>query len=107
MESKSNKQAAINFLNLASKGESREAFSKFGGQNFKHHNPYLKGDTETLIKAMEENAKENPGLIFEVKRALQDGDQVAVHSHFKLNADHLGAAVIHIFRFDDNKIVEL
>ena len=42
MSTKDYKQAAIDFLMLASKGNSKEAFSKYVSKNFKHHNIYLK-----------------------------------------------------------------
>ena len=67
------KQIATDFLMLASKGKSREAFSKYVSKNFKHHNIYFKGDGESLMIAMEENAKKNPDKIFNIKRSLQDG----------------------------------
>ena len=101
------KQIATDFLMLASKGDSREAFSKYVGKDFKHHNVYFKGDAESLMNAMEENAKKTPAKIFEVKRALQDGDLVAVHSHVMQNPGDRGAAVVHIFRFENGSIMEL
>ena len=77
------KQTAIDFLMLASKGNSKEAFSKYVGKNFKHHNIYFKGDGESLMIAMEDNAKKNPNKIFDIKRSLEDGDLVATHSHVR------------------------
>ena len=107
MSTNDHKQTAIDFLMLASKGNSREAFSKYISKNFKHHNIYFKGDAESLMKAMEDNAKKNPNKIFEIKRSLQDGDLVAVHSHVRQQPEDPGAAVVHIFRFEDKKIIEL
>lgn len=101
------KKTAGDFLKLASKGQSREAFKLYAGQGFKHHNVYFKGDGDTLMTAMEEAAKKNPDQIFEIQRTLEDGDLVAVHSHVRPNPNDLGFAVIHIFRFDADKIVEL
>jgi predicted SnoaL-like aldol condensation-catalyzing enzyme len=101
------KQMATDFLMLASKGDSREAFNKYVGKNFKHHNVYFKGDAESLMTAMEENAKKNPAKIFEIQRSLQDGDLVAVHSYVRQKPGDPGAAVVHIFRFENDKIVEL
>ncbi len=97
----------MDFLRLASSGKVREAFQKYVGPGFRHHNPYFQGDSESLIVAMEENAIKNPNKIFEMKRALQDGDMVAVHSRVQQNPNDAGAAVIHIFRFDGNFISEL
>jgi predicted SnoaL-like aldol condensation-catalyzing enzyme len=97
MESKSYKQIAQHFLRLASKGEPRKAFSLYVGQGFKHHNIYFKGDAESLMLAMEENAKKAPDKVFEIKHAVEDGDLAVVHSHVRQNLQDLGAAVIHIF----------
>jgi hypothetical protein len=41
------------------------------------------------------------------QRVLSDGDLVAVHAHVRLNPGDLGVATIHIFRFEDDRIVEL
>jgi len=107
MSSNDYKQIATDFLLLASKGNAREGFNKYVDKNFKHHNVYFKGDGESLMIAMEENAKKNPGKIFEIKRALQDGDLVALHSHVRQKSGDPGAAVVHIIRFENGKIVEL
>jgi predicted SnoaL-like aldol condensation-catalyzing enzyme len=107
MISKLKKEVATEFLNLCAKGKSREAFGLFVGENFKHHNVYFKGDGETLMLAMEENAKQNPNKIFKIKHALEDGNLAAVHSHVRQNSSDLGVAVIHIFRFGNDKIIEM
>jgi predicted SnoaL-like aldol condensation-catalyzing enzyme len=101
------KEMAQHFLKLAAKGNSREAFKLYAGKDFKHHNVYFKGDADTLMKAIEEDAKINPNKIFEIQRALEDGDLVAVHSRFRQNPNDLDWAVMHIFRFENYKIVEL
>ena len=59
------------------------------------------------MTAIEEDAKMNPDKIFEIQRALEDGDLVAVHSRFRQNPNDLDWAVMHIFRFEKEKIVEL
>lgn len=101
------KQIAQDFLKLASKGQSRKAFELYVSDNFKHHNAWFKGDGQTLMTAMEENAKKTPDKVFEIQRALEDGNLVAVHSRVRQTPNDLGAAVIHIFRFENDKIVEL
>ena len=102
-----NKDAAVSFLQMASSGDVREAYSKFVGPGFKHHNPYFDGSAETLMAAMEENARDNPNKTLDVKLAIEDRDFVAVHSHVRLSPDQPGAAVVHIFRFEEGRIVEL
>ncbi|HEY9170104.1 MAG TPA: nuclear transport factor 2 family protein [Lutibacter sp.] len=101
------KEAAQKFLKLSSVGKSKEAFMLFAGKDFKHHNVFFKGDANTLMKAMEEDAKINPDKVFEIQRALEDGDLVAVHSRFRQKPNELDWAVMHIFRFEKDKIVEL
>lgn len=102
-----NKDIAVSFLTLASSGEVREAYSKFVGDGFRHHNPFFEGSADALSSGMEENARQNPDKIFEVKRAIAEGDFVVVHSHVRQKPIDLGAAVVHIFRFENGKIVEL
>lgn len=101
------KEMAQHFLKLAAKGNSREAFKLYAGKDFKHHNVYFKGDANTLMIAIEEDAKMNPDKIFEIQRILEDGDLVAVHSRFRQNPNDTDWAVMHIFRFENDKVVEL
>jgi predicted SnoaL-like aldol condensation-catalyzing enzyme len=101
------KEIAKDFLILCARGDSREAFKKYAASNFKHHNAYFKGDADTLMIAMEDNAKETPDKVFNIQRALEDGDEVAVHSHIRMTKEDPGYAVMHIFRFENDKIAEL
>ena len=103
----SNKDAAVTFLKLAASGKVREAYSKFVGPGFRHHNPFFEGSAESLSAGMEENARQNPDKVFEVKRAIAEGEFVVVHSHVQQKPNELGAAVVHIFRFEMGHIVEL
>jgi predicted SnoaL-like aldol condensation-catalyzing enzyme len=101
------KEKAVSFLQLVASGKVREAYHTYIGPDFCHHNPYFRGDADSLMLAMEENAALNPHKVLEVKLAIQERDTVAVHSHVKQNPEDLGGAVVHIFRFQDNQIVEL
>ena len=103
----SNKDAAVSFLKLAASGNVGEAYSKFVSAGFRHHNPFFEGSAETLMAGMEENARQNLSKVLEVKRAIAEGELVAVHSHVRQKPDDLGAAVVHIFRFEQGRIVEL
>ncbi|MDI6767678.1 MAG: nuclear transport factor 2 family protein [Bacteroidota bacterium] len=101
------KQAAVEFLQLVVAGEIEKAYQKhvdFGG---KHHNPYFPAGFLALQKAMEENHNKFPNKQLAVKHVLGDGDLVIVHSHLILNADEVGMIVAHLFRFQDDKIVEM
>ncbi|MBV7504880.1 nuclear transport factor 2 family protein [Bacillus sp. sid0103] len=101
------KEKAVSFLQLVASGKVREAYQTFISPDFRHHNPYFRGDAESLMLAMEENAAINPNKILEVKLAIQENDKVAVYSHVRQHPEDLGGAVVHIFRFQDNQIVEL
>ncbi|WP_347049674.1 nuclear transport factor 2 family protein [Flavobacterium olei] len=101
------KEIAKNFLKLAAKGHSHEGFRLYVGKNFKHHNAYFKGDSETLMLAMEESARTNPNKIFKIHHILEDGNLVAVHSHLKQTPVDLGFAVVHLLKFEGDKIIEL
>lgn len=100
------KQIASTFLKLASSGNVREAYEKYIHPDFVHHNAYFKGDREALRRAMAENAQQFPGKTYETVRALEDGDLVAVHGKVTGVFDKTWS-VIHIFRFADDKIIEL
>jgi predicted SnoaL-like aldol condensation-catalyzing enzyme len=102
-----NKSKAFLFLTLASSGKVDEAFAEFVGTGFKHHNPFFEGSAEALQAGMKANVQQNPDKVLEVKRVIAENDFVVTHSHVRQNPDALGAAVIHIFRFEDGKIVEL
>lgn len=76
------RQAAVSFLRLASSGDALRA-------------------------GMVENAGRFPNQVFEIHHTLEDGGLVAVHSRVRLNPGEAGAAVVHIFRFQGDRIVEL
>jgi predicted SnoaL-like aldol condensation-catalyzing enzyme len=62
--------------------------------------------------AMEGAADKNPNKVLEVKHAFEDGNTVITHFHVKQSPvkqspDDAGAAVVHIFRFENGRVVEL
>ena len=74
---------------------------------FRHHNPGFEAGALALKVAMAENAIRNPDKRLDVQRALEDGDYVAIHSRIVLQREQMGAAVVHIFRFEGDRIAEL
>lgn len=101
------KDAAVSFLDLAASGRVREAYAKHVSKGFRHHNPFFAGDAEALMTGMEENARQNPEKRLRILRALEDGDLVAVHAHVQQKPGDRGAALIHVFRFEGDRIAEL
>ncbi|HJQ99388.1 MAG TPA: SRPBCC domain-containing protein, partial [Candidatus Polarisedimenticolaceae bacterium] len=79
----SHRDAAVEFLKMAASGDVKEAFRRHVGPGFKHHNAFFPGDGDSLLRAMEDNAKQNPGKVLEVKQVIAQGDRVAVFSHVR------------------------
>lgn len=102
-----NKDTAVSFLEMASSGKVHEAYSKFVGDGFRHHNPFFEGSAESLQKGMEENAKQNPDKVLDVKRVIVEDEFVVVHAHVRHKSEGLGVALVHIFRFQNGRIIEL
>ena len=100
----SHKEVAVTFEQLIVSGQIREAYEKYVSADFRHHNPYFKGDRESLLLGMEKNATQFADKVYEVKRVLEDGDLVAIHSRLKPKPDMPEIAVVHIYRFEDDKI---
>jgi len=101
------KEMAVSFLQMTSSGKVHDAYRRYVGASFRHHNPYFSGDAEALQAAMQENADQFPQKAIDIKHALSDGDLVAIHAHVRLQPGDLGVATIHMFRFEGGRIVEL
>ena len=95
------------FLQLAAFGEVEKAYQHYVARNFRHHNPYYKGDRESLKKGMMENSKSHPNKEFSMLFALEDDNMVAVFSRVQPADSKVPVSVVHIFRFDEDRIVEL
>ena len=102
-----NRETALAFLMLASNGKAREAFEQYASPVLRHHNPYFDASAQMLADAMDENARENPDKSLDVKHVLADGELVAVHSYVRMKPGDLGIAVVHLFRFEKGRIIEL
>ena len=107
MSIETRKEAAADFLRHAASGKVREAYRKYIDPKFRHHNAYYPGDAESLMCGMEESAEKNPNKVLEIKNVIAEGDLVAVHSWIRQRPEDRGAAVVHIFRFEGERIVEL
>jgi len=101
-----NRDLAISFLKNAASGKLDEAYS-LATPNFRHHNAYFPGDTESLKAGMADAHKQFPNTKIDVQRAIAEGDLVAVHSRVQHAPDRPAIAVVHIFRFEGEKIAEL
>lgn len=101
----SKKETAITFLEEGAIGDVDKAYEQCTHTGFIHHNLYFKGDRDSLRIAMKENQQEFPDKTYTVVRALEDGNLVTVHGKVILDGKVFG--VIHIFRFEGDKIIEM
>ncbi len=101
-----NKERAVEFLKLVVAGKIDEAYQKFVDMNGKHHNIFFPAGFPALKAAMQENHAQFSSKQLHVKNVLGDGDLVAVHSHLVLKPGELEMIVVHLIRFQNDKIVE-
>lgn len=101
------KSAATAFLRSAAAGHARDAFAKHAAAEFRHHNPHFPADADSLAAGMDDNAAQFPGKVLTVRHVLEDGDYVAVHSSVHMQPGDPGIAVVHLFRFEGDKVAEL
>lgn len=104
----SKKEMATSFLMMAGAGDVKGAFDKFIAANFIHHNQYFRGDRQSLLTAMAEAHQASPNKSIEVKKVYEDSGTVITHSEvIRQNPDDPSIAVVHIFRFENDRVVEL
>ena len=101
------KEVALDFLQLVVAGNIDEAYRNYVNVHGKHHNMYYSAEFASLKQGMLENHAQFPNKRLMVKNVLGDNDLVAVHSNIVLKAGEPGIAVVHIFRFEDGKIIEM
>ncbi len=107
MTTYSKKQIAVDFLHLTASGRSEDAFAKYVAPGFKHHNPYYAGDANTLMAAMKQHAEVFPDKVLEVQRTIAEESLVVAHSKVYMKPGEQAIALVHIFRFENDKVVEL
>ena len=98
---------AHRFLEHAAAGRAASDASKLVTKDFRHHNAYFKGDGASLFEAMDANARQFPTKQLDVFLTLEDGNTVATYSKVVHKPGSPPAAVVHIFRFEDDRIAEL
>lgn len=99
------KEIAVSFLNTAGFGDVKTAFNRFVSHHFLHHNQYFKGDRESLMIAMIQAHQSSPNKAIDIKHIYEDGETIITHSLVTKSENKI--AVVHIFRIENEKIVEL
>lgn len=89
-------------------GQAQQAFDRYVAAGFIHHNQYFKGDRQSLLDAMDEASRQSPNSSIETLHAYEDANTVITHSRVLRKDPAADAiAVVHIFRFEGDKIAEL
>jgi predicted SnoaL-like aldol condensation-catalyzing enzyme len=102
----SHKAIATNFEKMVVAGQIDAAYEKYIAPDFIHHNPFFKGDRESLRIGMIDNAKQFAHKIYEIKQVFEDGDFVITHARLQLNTEMPEIVVVHIYKIENDKIVE-
>jgi len=100
------KQIVKEFYEFAINQKDFESASKYLGPQYIQHNPNAEDGAEGFkkyIQWLKENFPNNHG---DIKRIFAEGEYVIIHVHSKRTPDTRGLAIIDIFRFENNKIVE-
>jgi predicted SnoaL-like aldol condensation-catalyzing enzyme len=102
-----NKKNAMAFYDMIfNQCKPEEGIERYVGDVYIQHNPHVGDGKRPFIEYFKRMAKEYPGKKVHFKRALAEGNYVALHCFQEWPGDH-DYAGIDIFRFDDKgKIVE-
>lgn len=99
-------QTAVAFQKMIVAGKIKQAYEKYIAVDFRHHNPYFKGDRDSLMRGMEKNHAQFPLKTFEIQHTIEEGDLVVIHSRLRLAPEMPSIATVHIFRFGGDMIAE-
>jgi predicted SnoaL-like aldol condensation-catalyzing enzyme len=106
-ETERNREVVTKFFDLFyNQKKVREAFETYVVPGYIQHNPIAQDGRDNAIAALEPFMKNVPGLKYEIKRIIVDGNLAAVHAHMKISPTDRGNAVIDIVRLENGKIVE-
>lgn len=100
------KAAAEEFLKLVCTDVER-AYATLVAPGFRHHNVHFAGNATALKQGMADNLRQFPQKQLEIKRSVEEGDYVVVMSHVRLEPKTQGYALMHMFRFEGDRIAEL
>ena len=98
---------ATEFLGWCASGRVQEAYDAHVAADFRHHNAWFPADRQSLLDGMAQSAKAEPNKSFTVKQAIESGDRVALLSHLRRAQADVDMAVVHILRFEGDRIVEM
>jgi len=84
----------------------RDVYDLYTLPNFKHHNGFYSGDRESLLEGMIDSNTVFPDKKLTIKLAVSEPPYVTLFSHVQITEDK-EVAVVHIYRFEGEKIAEM
>ncbi len=84
----------------------RGAFETWVNPGYIQHNPMAATGRDAAIGFLEPFFKTNPGIRYEIKRVIADGNLVAVHSWGRFSESDRGVAVVDILRVQRCRVME-
>lgn len=83
-----------------------EVYDLYTMQNFIHHNGFYCGDRESLLNGMLDSNKLFPNKKLVIKMAIAEPPYVTLFSQVQIT-EGKEIAVVHIYRFDGERIAEM
>jgi predicted SnoaL-like aldol condensation-catalyzing enzyme len=100
------KDIAKAFLQGVVTDKVREVYELYTLSDFKHHNGFYSGDRESLLEGMIHSNNIFPNKKLTVKLAVAEPPYVTLFSHVQITEDK-EVAVVHMYRFEGEKIAEM
>ena len=107
MTARSRTDIATEFLAMCANGQVQEAYDRHVAADFRHHNAWFPADRQSLLDGMAQSAKPEPNKSFSVMQAIVSADRVASLSQLRRAQADADFAVVHILRFEGDKVVEM
>jgi predicted SnoaL-like aldol condensation-catalyzing enzyme len=102
-----NKQLVLDMANVMFvQHKVDQAIAAYFAPGYIQHNPMVQTGAEPFRVFFKSFYAANPQATVEIKRALADGDLVALHYKAKFTPNERGYAVVDIFRIENGKIAE-
>ena len=101
-----NRQAVLEFYELAINQKDYQAAEKYIGAHYIQHNPMAKDGKDGLKSFIEYLRANQPDYHSEIVRSFADGNYVILHVRNTPAPGEPGKAIVDIFRLEAGKVVE-
>jgi predicted SnoaL-like aldol condensation-catalyzing enzyme len=98
---------ATNFLQLVARGEIDQAFDQYIDPTGKHHNVHTPAGMAALREGMKQAETAFPHKEMTIQQVVAGEERVVIYSHLVMKPGEMDMAVVHMFRVEGGKIVEM